>query len=154
MEIMHQWIRFFHLLAGVTWIGGFIFIAVIASSLRGVDPAKRRELIGMIGRRFRGLSWIAIGVLIITGVLNLAFLGAFDDFPAFLSAHPPIFKKLVLVGLMVTLSALHDFMLGPNATVDHPNALTRPKPAAAWIGRINLLLGLIVLYLAVKIVMH
>jgi uncharacterized membrane protein len=151
MEIIHQWIRFFHLLAAVTWIGGFIFIAVIASSLRGVDPEKRREMIGMMGRRFRGLSWIAISLLIVTGVGNLAFLGAFEDFPAFLSAHPLVLGKLILAGLMITLSALHDFVLGPRATADHPKESNRPRYVSAWVGRINLLLGLAVLFLAVKI---
>ena len=49
-----------HLLAAVVWIGGLLFIAIIAPTLRKVEPAElRNELFRQIGERFRLVGWTA-----------------------------------------------------------------------------------------------
>ena len=66
-----------HLLAALLWLGGMFFLAAVgAPVLRRVEPvALRRELFTRIGVQFRLVGWIAIGVLVVTGVGNLYFRG-------------------------------------------------------------------------------
>lgn len=154
MEWLRQLTLFLHLLAAVTWIGGNIFLAAVGPYLRALSPSQGSQLLRAMGLRFRDLSWIAVLVLIGTGVSNLAFLKAFANLSAFLTIHPALSWKLGLVALMIVIKILHDFVVGPRAVVattanpDHPK---KPKIwwTALWLGRLNLLLGLLVLYLAI-----
>jgi hypothetical protein len=65
--------------------------------------------------------------------------------------------KLLLVGVILTISVVHDFFIGPQATAigqtapGSPEAI-RLRRRASWIGRLNLLLSLAVIALAVKLV--
>lgn len=68
-----------HLLAAVIWVGGMLFlVAVLRPIIMGAkkescSPAHgRAELINNIHSRFRTLVGIMIGVLIITGSINLS----------------------------------------------------------------------------------
>ena len=62
-----------HLLAAFLWLGGMFFLAVVgAPILRRVEPhTLRKELFSRIGEQFRVVGWIAISVLLFTGVGNL-----------------------------------------------------------------------------------
>ena len=65
--------------------------------------------------------------------------------------------KLSLVALTFLLSAVHDFVIGPKATrigrlePNSPQA-HRLRRQAAWMGRFNLLMGLIIVALGVMLV--
>jgi len=65
--------------------------------------------------------------------------------------------KLALVVLVLALSAVHDFIVGPRAAAlmrddpGSPGALAWRR-AASWMGRVNLLLALAVLAIAVALV--
>ncbi|HNF86869.1 MAG TPA: copper resistance protein CopD, partial [bacterium] len=65
--------------------------------------------------------------------------------------------KITLFMLLLVLGGLHDFWLGPKATrmwrdtPDHPLVLGLRK-AASWIGRVNLLISLMIVFLAIMIV--
>ncbi len=65
--------------------------------------------------------------------------------------------KLLLVAVILVFSALHDFLIGPRATAlgradpTSPEAI-RVRRQASWIGRLNLLLGLVVIALGVVLV--
>jgi putative copper export protein len=65
-----------HLLAAVLWLGGMFFLAVVgAPVLRHVEPASlRRDLFSRIRDQFRLVGWVAIGVLLLTG-LGKALMG-------------------------------------------------------------------------------
>jgi copper resistance protein D len=67
-------VRFLHVAAAITWIGGMLFIAlVVVPVTRGLeDVALRRRLVQATGRRFRVVGWLALGVLVATGLVNLA----------------------------------------------------------------------------------
>lgn len=150
-----------HVLAAVFWLGGMFFLAAVgAPVLRRVEPpALRAELFRALGLGFRRFGWGAIGVLVVTGALNLHFRGLFSAqlwaTGAFWTAPygRALIVKLLTVALMITLSALHDFGLGPAAARAAPAS---PRAVAlrrwsAWIARANALLGLVLLVAAVRL---
>jgi uncharacterized membrane protein len=66
-----------HVLAAMLWLGGLLFLAAVgAPVLRRVEPASlRAELFERLGTQFRNVGWVAIAVLVVTGVANLYFRG-------------------------------------------------------------------------------
>lgn len=150
-----------HVLAALFWIGGMLFFALVgAPALRRIEsPGLRAELFRQLGERFRGAGWIAIGVLLATGTVNL-WLGGLLRFdvladPAFWQAPygRTLGWKLVGVTAMLVVSALHDFVLGPRAArreAGTPEAL-RARRRAALLARGNAVLGLLVVIVAVRL---
>jgi len=125
-------ILFLHLLSAVTWIGGNILFFAVAPRLR-THPLAIRAL----GRTFRVLSWIAFAVLLTTG----AYLVRGWDWRL-----GPLSLKLALVGIVLCFKVLHDFWIAPAAARKRGAFFT----AALWIGRTNLILGIVILYLSVR----
>ena len=160
---MYQWVVFVHIVAAIIWIGGMLFLPlVLVPVLRRQDWSLRMALLDATGRRFRTVGWVAIGVLLITGVWNLhnrrlgwdvilsprLFDGPFGHILA---------VKLVLIAALLTLSLLHDFGIGPASTraaQDSPDShrAERLRRTASWIGRVNALLALIIIWLGVALV--
>lgn len=148
-----------HVLAAMLWLGGMFFLAAVgAPVLRAVEPPSlRAELFRRLGERFRGVGWGAIGVLVATGVLNLHFRGllrVLDDGAFWVSGYGHALAwKLAAVGTMIAVSALHDFVLGPAASrlVTGSPASLRARTRAAWLARINALVGLVVVVAAVRL---
>jgi uncharacterized membrane protein len=153
-----------HIVAAVVWIGGMSFLALILapvirrSEYRGIIA----DLIHSTGVRFRWVGWICLILLVASGTFNLAYRGF--DWTDLWSGR--VFQgpfglvlgiKLMLVAMVLLISALHDFLIGPRAT-----ALWQTNPAspetmrlrrqAGWIGRLNLLLALVVVALGVLLV--
>ncbi|HEY8515440.1 MAG TPA: CopD family protein [Candidatus Binatia bacterium] len=153
-----------HLVAAVVWIGGMVFLAaVVVPALRTPELAPSRvALLHVAGVRFRRIGWIAIGTLLVTGVLNLTLRGygvAQLGSAAFWQSRfgVVLLLKLLVVAVIVTLSVVHDFVVGPRATRVLRANPTSPEAArirrnASWLGRANLVLALIVLALAVMLV--
>jgi uncharacterized membrane protein len=150
-----------HVLAAMLWLGGMFFLGVVgAPVLRRIEPpALRAQLFNQLGRAFRTAGWSSIAVLLITGVLNLHFRGLLDTatlgsdtFWATPYGHA-LALKLVTVVLMLTLSAIHDFIHGPATTRHQPGspAALRHRRRAAWLARLNALLGLILVFAAVRL---
>ena len=161
MDIMLGWLTvlpfliiWLHILAAVVWIGGMLFLSIIAAPvLRQVTPPLlRRNLFRAMARRFRALGCTCIGILILTGIGNVMHHG---EIPQGSPYQKVLHIKLGLVVALVGLSILHDFVIGPRAG----KALSRDglPPAGAdrimvvlapWMGRINLVLGVVILLLA------
>jgi uncharacterized membrane protein len=137
-------VRWLHVLAAITWIGGMLFIAlVMVPTMRRLeDPALRTRLIQATGLRFRTVGWVAIGVLVVTGLLNLWMHPVLLSFPRF---H----WKVGLVVLALILSAFHDFVLGPRAGA--PGAPPAARVRASWIARINVLVVLAIVALGLSL---
>ncbi len=143
-----------HILAAVIWIGGMLFLSLVAVPvLRHVDsPLLRRDLFRAMARRFRGLVWACIGILILTGIGNVAYYGSQTPGSPY---QKVLHIKLGLVVVLVVLGVVHDFVIGPRAG----RALSRDGlppigtdqlmvTLAPWVGRLNLLLGIVILLLA------
>lgn len=151
-----------HVLAAMLWLGGMFFLGIVgAPVLRAVNPPELRQaLFHNLGLRFRSIGWWAIGTLIVTGLVNLHFRGWLDwssilGNAVFWRSVPghALMVKLVAVTIMVGVSAVHDFALGPLAgrePVGSPRALTLRR-RAALLARANALLGVIVVIAAVRL---
>jgi len=59
---------FLHVLAATIWVGGQFTLAGLVPGLRSLSPDASRA----VARRFNRIAWPAFGVLIITGVWNMA----------------------------------------------------------------------------------
>jgi copper resistance protein D len=125
-------VRSLHLLAAITWIGGMLFIALVLVPVvrRLGDPALRTRLVHEAGLRFRTVGWIALGLLLGTGLLNLWYR-------PFLFWVPRFQVKLGLVAVALGLAAVHDFVLGPWAGA--PGADPAWRRRASWVARVNVL---------------
>lgn len=67
---------FLHILAAVVWVGGMLFLVLVAVPvLRGLPDRQRAEVVARVGERFRPVAWLCIGLLLVTGVANLAYRG-------------------------------------------------------------------------------
>ena len=151
-----------HVLAAMLWLGGMFFLGVVgAPTLRRIEPPElRQRLFYTLGVRFRTTGWWAIAVLLVTGVSNLYFRGwlAWDGvlgsraFWATATGHA-LAWKLAMVAVMLGVSAVHDFVLGPRsgrARPGSPEALAL-RSRAAWAARINALAGVILVIAAVRL---
>ncbi len=113
-ESITPWI---HILAVTVWVGPqFFMFLVTVPALRAIeDPAVRVRVLRIIIYRFGVLAWVAMAVIVLSGISNL-FQEA-DDFPHLWDSdfryYNIFFGKMVLVGLTVLLTAAHTFVVGP-----------------------------------------
>lgn len=155
---------YLHILAAVVWIGGMaFFVAVLVPLLKRPElQARAGALIHWVGLRFRAVGWASLGVLVVTGTFNLYARGVR---PSDLSSGAfwrggfglALGIKLSLVAVILTISALHDFWIGPRATALMQQApetarAVHLRKLARWIGRTNMILALAVVALAVILV--
>lgn len=151
-----------HVLAALFWLGGMFFMGVVAApGLRAVEPpALRQRLFHELGLRFRNAGWAAIVVLVTTGTIVLRERGLLHWEGVLGSAAfwaTPLGRalavKLVTVTVMIVVSAVHDFVLGPAAgrvEAGTPEAL-RMRGRAAMLARVNAIFGLVVVLAAVRL---
>lgn len=156
---------FVHVVSAVVWLGGMLFLALVAIPvLRGLPDRPRAELVAQLGERFRPVAWACIALLLVTGVANLAYRGVtWESVVTGRLWQSPFGQvlawKLAMVAAMVALSAWHDFSLGRCSTelarTGNPGdeALrTALRRRAAWVGRLNAVLAVGVLATAVMLV--
>lgn len=151
-----------HVLAAMLWLGGMFFLGVVgAPALRAIEqPALRQRLFQQLGVRFRSVGWIAIVVLILTGLVNLHYRGWLHWDGVFASAAfwrtgvgTALAIKLASATVMIIVSAIHDFALGPLAgrlEPGSPQAIAFRR-RAALLARVNALLGVVVVVAAVRL---
>jgi putative copper export protein len=63
---------FLHVLAATIWVGGQLTLAALVPALRPLG----RDAPRAAARAFRRIAWPAFGVLVLTGIWNLAALSA------------------------------------------------------------------------------
>ena len=150
-----------HVVAALLWLGGMFFLAAVgAPVLRHVEPpALRAELFRVLGEQFRRVGWGAIVVLVLTGVGNLYYRGLLRggmlENPAFWASRwgHALAWKLGCVTVMIALSAVHDFWIGPAASRQAPGspAARRYRRWAAWIARVEAIVGVVLVVAAVRL---
>lgn len=106
--------------------------------------------------RFRIVVWLAMGVLLTTGPVLLSQRGMDPTNPA--SWSRIVIVKLGLVALLLSLSFLHDLVLGPRVNqVSATPASSRTAwqktimQTTRWLPRISLLIALAVVLAAVEL---
>ena len=148
-----------HVIAAMLWLGGMLFLAAVgAPVLRKVEPpALRAQLFGTLGRQFRTVGWVAILTLVVTGVGNLYFKGMLPLLGSAEFWSTPFGRmlqlKLAAVAAMLTIQAVHDFRDGPRASRVQPGSpeALRFRRRAAQFARVNAVLGLVLVYFAVRL---
>lgn len=172
LYLMSVWL---HIVAAALWVGGMLFLVLVLlpAVRRGEGPERTAALVQKVGRRYRDVGWGALGVLAVTGTVNVALRGVgWADLweGAFWSGAfgRVLAVKLVLVGITLALSLIHDLVVGPRATAAwqglrqgeggaegaggaRARAL-RLRRLAAWMGRLNLLVALAIVALGVMLV--
>ena len=165
MQFSYTLVVLIHILAAIIWLGGMFFIAIVmVPVLRRLEPPQKRiEVLSATATRFRAISWIAILVLLITGVLNAINHGVTMQKIStgeFFSSNfgKILILKLILVFAMLVLSAIHDFILGPrliellnSSNPDSSQRLKKNRKYVSWLARINALLGILVVACAVTL---
>ena len=152
---MYSTLIVLHILAAVTWIGGMIFLSlVLAPLVRGRKAAPEfMALFRSAALRFRPLVWVAIAVLLATGPMLLSLRGIHLTSPA---SWPGVLTvKLMLVGLLLFLTLLHDLVFGPQVSRVTAIPASQRTPSerivfktARWLPRLSLLIALGVLVAA------
>ncbi len=151
LDIVMQWL---HLSAAFTWLGGLIFVNFVLTppvQPKGIPPQFIR-LMGM--ERFRWWAWGSIAILIVTGSYNtLQRISSFSDLTS--NAYGLILLfKIIVVMIMVGVTVINSMVLkkkitqapaGPGGTP--PPELKRLGPVLVILSRLNLVLGLVVLFL-------
>jgi uncharacterized membrane protein len=138
-----------HVLAVVVWIGGMLFLGlVLVPVLRGRPSAERAALLHAVGRRFLPIGWTALGTLLVTGTLLWSTRG--------FAVSLALAHKLVLVAIVLALSVLHDFLVGPRlvgliARGEASGEAVRLRRRVALLARLNLLCALVVLILGLAV---
>ena len=118
---MYQLSVWIHILMAAIWVGGLIYTAAVAVPFAlSHETEERQRILRGLGRRFRRIAWVAMAILIITGLGNLLlrlspirigqlFNGeAFDPnkVDGFIAVWLP--WKLMLVVLMIVFMLYHD----------------------------------------------
>lgn len=159
-------IRWVHLVAAIAWVGGQLFLVLVLLPVlrRALPRAQRTLIVAQLGQRFAVLSWISLGLLLVTGFLNGERRGvAWESLPAAQSTYGQVlFAKLCLVAAVLLLTLLHGQILGPRitrlasaASSDGPDAETHQRRLARLsiiVSGMNLLLNLAIVYLAARLV--
>lgn len=157
---MYQVAVFLHVVGATVWVGGIFFLAAVAVPVaRRFDPATRSRIVAEAGRQFRLIGWTTLAAMVVTGAYAATVRGAtlqnvLDGTFWTTAFGRTLAMKLVLVGLMVAVSFVHDFVVGPAATRAQAagQETARLRRAAAWLARITGVLALGVLFLAVLLV--
>jgi putative copper resistance protein D len=150
-----------HILAAVTWIGGMFFLVlVVVPWMRRGNREQGARILRETGERFRAVGWVAFAILLVTGTYNLWARGVrLGDLvnPAWLASPfgHAVVVKLALFAVVLVVSAIHDFRIGPRATVavetGEPGA-ERLRRWASIMGRGNALVALALVAMGVILV--
>lgn len=159
MALTESILVWLHLIAATFWVGGMLFLSLVAVPLikKSSNPATaQREFVSQ-ARRFRKLVWIALFFLALTGTILLPNVVNVSE--PFVKWPSSVLIKLTLVLLLIVVSLAHDRFIGPKVrTLKHKptselvvgeKLLLRISPI---IGRLTLLLGLAILFVAVVMV--
>ncbi len=153
-----------HILAAMIWIGGMLFLALIlVPALKRLnDPPLMVRLVRDTGRRFRTVGWVTLITLVVTGTTNLMARGVTVEQLKSMDYWKTPFGsvlafKLICVLCILTISLVHDFNIGPNATEKlriAPNSAEglRLRKMASWMGRTNMILAIVVAVCGVMLV--
>jgi len=167
MITLNKFIVLVHVLSAMVWLGGMFFLSlVLFPALKKFEPGeKHTQLISITANRFRKISWIAIAILIITGIFNVLNFGISHEMIVsgdFYTSHlgKMLTLKVSLVIVMIILSASHDFILGPRYSVlvrlqkpdkNRLSEIERRRKITSWLARVNIFIAILVVACAVML---
>ena len=105
-----------HLFAAFIWIGSSAFFSLLwlPRVRAGIDPISWEELLLGLAKRYLRWSWLAIEILLLTGIFNILRVGVDTGF-----TFPPVFirrllAKLLIVAIMIGIQIGLSFSWIPN----------------------------------------
>ncbi|MHA2427346.1 MAG: hypothetical protein ACXADB_04910 [Candidatus Hermodarchaeia archaeon] len=112
---MRTIVNLFHLFGITFWVGGlFVNTLVLMPSLGVLNPAERGKLLGVYLKRFALLTWGAVALAGVTGLLatnsTIGFSGLFSLDTRFGNV---LLAKIVVTLLMILNGIYLGFVLGP-----------------------------------------
>jgi len=154
---------YIHILAAIFWIGGMLFtiFVLVPVSRDKMLVRKRGAFFKVIGEKFSKISWLLFFILFVTGITNL--LGRGIPFETLFDTRfwsggfgSALLVKLYLFGSVLIISGIHDFYAGPKAAelMDKDESSPGTKKFrlfTSWLGRVNFILGLLILYYAIRL---
>ncbi len=160
LYLLSVWI---HILAATVWIGGMLFLVlVVVPWLRKGGRKDAAVFLRETGERFRNVGWICFGLMFVTGAFNLWARGIrWEDFTRtewlLSSFGRTVILKLSAFALVLVVSAVHDFVVGPRATraiaIDgHSEQARGERRRASILGRANVILALVLVAAGVMLV--
>jgi uncharacterized membrane protein len=161
LYIVSVWL---HILAAATWIGGMVFLVLVLLPVTRMAEYRGAAsgLMHWTGVRFRFVGWVCLGLLLASGIVNLLYRGVgwaeLTSGEFWAGGFGRAFGlKMILVAIILVGSAIHDFYVGPRATAAWQSDPASPRARsmrrrATMFGRVNLLLALAVVILAVIMV--
>lgn len=84
---------FIHIVAATIWVGGQLTLAGMVPGARAIDPTLPKTL----ANRFNRLAWPAYGVLVVTGLWNIAAVRGFHTTDS--AWRATLVLKVAIVGL-------------------------------------------------------
>ena len=139
-----------HIICVSFWIGGMLFLPLIL--LPGIkNNPGRTDLMLATGLKFRFYGQIALGILFVTGILNMYLRGIHVSLDFFIQTR---YGNLVVVKVLLFLSIIgisiwHDSHA--KKRLESEDAGRKFKMIARWSGRLLLLISLAMAYIGVVV---
>ena len=151
-----------HLISVAVWLGGIVFFLVaFGPAAHRLRPAEGVQTLNRGRAAFQTLSWIAIILLLLTGVVNFALRATTSGAELGFAYYATLAVKLLLVAAMIFHHALQSLKYAPGIaalTAETDDAIDAwPAPLlAGWrkwfvLLKINATLGALVLLLGVAL---
>ncbi len=139
-----------HIIFASLWIGGMLFMVLVLSPyVRKLPPSISTEAYQEVGKRYSIWgTFIGLPLLLLTGLHNMDLMGiSISELISGSSQYIHTLRlKIVFFLITVLLAFSHDLYFGPKSAIN-PNL----KKFARIFGVINLVIGLVIIYLAVKL---
>jgi copper resistance protein D len=153
--MMSTLMSFFHQLATVIWIGGAIYInLVLIPSAKKLGPPAQGQIMGLAGVRFTIIAWASIVVVLITGLLRPGanyLLDTSGPDGALLMVKSLLFLGMVVIGILMTFVLTPKMKkLAPAPGEKPPEGLLKVGKQLETLGMVNMVLGILILYVVAK----
>ncbi len=146
---MKELILLIHIIVASFWIGGMLFMAIVLSPYVRKLPTSV-EAFQEVGKRYS--FWgtvIGLPILFITGIFNSHFIGGLNSIGDLFQSYPYVNTlklKLLFFFITVVIAVSHDFYFGQRAHINK-----KYKNITRVLGITNLIIGILIIYLAVKL---
>jgi uncharacterized membrane protein len=151
-DAINPWL---HIIAATIWVGPqfFLFIAAVPAVRTIEDARQRAQVMRIITTRFGYLGWAALIVLVITGIGNVYEQDVDLDVLFDLNWGWIFQVKMTLLIIVVLLTAVHSFVIGPrmlqmSESVGDEAQLASMRRVSMMISGLILLLSLAILFCA------
>ena len=146
MKLALLWI---HVVGVVVWLGGVMYQAHVLW-----PRARRRDarVLAETAVGARPIAWTALALTVLTGFYHVTRLGPLERVMQS-GAALLLAGKFTLVLIVVALAGQRDFALVPRLgrTLDAGGDPAPVLSAIAWLDRVTILLGIVVIYLGLAI---